>query len=70
MLIMKVAFTVFAKPMFAVTFSTPQLSRAFDNSTFGTVAFIHHASSFNPHTAILILTWPSFSMKPTWTASE
>ena len=70
MLVMKVAFTVFTKSMITVTFSTPQLARTFDHSTFRAIAFIHHASPFGPHTAILILIRPSFSMKPTWTASE
>ena len=70
MLIMKVAFTVLAKSIITVAFSTPQLARAFYDSTFGAIALIHHASPFGPHTAILILTRPSFSMKPTWTASE
>lgn len=70
MLIVDFGFTITAKAESAIAFTAPQTFRAFDDPAFGTIAFMHHASPFGPQTAILILTRPSFSMKPTWTASE
>lgn len=54
--IVKLGFTVTTKTIRAIALTTPKTFRAFDDPAFGTIAFLHHASSFGPQTAILILT--------------
>jgi len=58
MLLVKVMNTINAEPFLTIAFSPPKTLRAFDDSTFWTIAFLHASTSILSQTAFLTLERP------------